>query len=69
MKQTSRRDVFGEQRHKEQRLLKQHPVPWGQAWGRMHALGAAGSGGPIATCKAVVVFRELLLWWNDFWFL
>lgn len=40
----------------------------GQAWGRMHALGTAGSGGPIATCKAVVFCRELLLWWNNFCF-
>jgi len=66
MKQLARRDVTGEHQSKEQRLLNSIPCPGMR--GRTHVLGAAKPGDPIALYKAVVFWRELLLWWSSFWF-
>lgn len=68
MKQPSMKDVFEEHQSKKQKLLKQHPLPWDWRWGKMHALDTVRPGSPIATCKAVMFWREQLLWWNKFCF-
>lgn len=74
VKEPARRDMIEGHWSKKQRFLKQHRVSWDQGWGRMHTLCFAGPCGPIAICKTVVFWRELLLQWNSFccgfvWFL